>query len=95
VEVFGPGACLERSPAVSITNSGDFTVSRDNPANVVVLPGMTSMLSASSSASAVTYQWFKDGASIPGATTASLTVSDTDTGVYYARVSLTGGSCWK
>ena len=93
VEVFGSGACLERSPAVSITNSGDFTVSRDNPASVVVLPGMTSALSVSSTASAATYQWFKDGVSIPGATTASLTVSDTDTGVYYARVSLTGGSC--
>ncbi len=93
VEIFGPAACLERSVAVSITNSGDFTVSRDNPANVVVLPGLNATLSASSTASAVTYQWFKDGASIPGATTSTLTVSDTDTGIYFARVSLTGGSC--
>lgn len=93
VEIFGPGACLERSAAVSITNSGDFTVSRDNPSNVVVLPGLNTTLSASSTATAVTYQWFKDGAVVAGATAATLTVSDTDTGVYFARVSLIGGSC--
>jgi hypothetical protein len=93
VEVFGSGACLERSPVVSITNSGDFTVSRDNPASVVVLPGLNSTLSVSTTTSAVTYQWFKDGASIPGATASTLTVSDSDTGIYFARVSLTGGSC--
>jgi hypothetical protein len=93
VEISGSGACLERSPAVSITNSGNFTVSRENPASVVVLPGMTSTLSVSSTASAVTYQWFKDGVPVPGATANSLNVSDTDTGVYFARVSLTGGSC--
>ncbi|MGB5652661.1 MAG: gliding motility-associated C-terminal domain-containing protein [Robiginitalea sp.] len=93
VEISGSGACLERSAPVSITNAGDFTVSRDNPASVIVLPGGTSTLSVSSTASAITYQWFKDGAPIPGATAASLSVSDTDTGVYFARVSLSGGSC--
>ncbi len=93
VEIFGPSACIERSAPITITNAGNFSVSRDNPANLVVLPGQTSTLSVSSTATGVTYQWYRDGAAVPGATSSTLNVSDTETGVYFARVSLTSGSC--
>lgn len=93
VEIFGPGACVERSAAVTITNAGDFTVTRDNPASVVVLPGQNETLSVSTDASSPTYQWFRDGNPIAGATSSSLTVSETETGSYFARVSLSGGPC--
>lgn len=93
VEVFGPGACVEQSAPVAITNAGNFTVSRDNPATVVVLPGQTAQLSISTDAPAASIQWYKDGSPVAGATFASLTVADTETGSYFARVSLTGGIC--
>ncbi|MBT8210620.1 MAG: gliding motility-associated C-terminal domain-containing protein [Eudoraea sp.] len=93
VEVFGPGACVERSAAVTITNAGDFTVTRDNPAELVVLPGFTETLSVSTDATSPTYQWYKDGAAVPGATSNTLVVGETDSGVYFARISLSGGPC--
>jgi gliding motility-associated-like protein len=93
VEIFGPGACVERSSAVTITNAGNFTVTRNNPANVVVLPGQNETLSVTTDASAPAYQWYKDGSLVSGATSSSLTVSETDTGSYFARVSLSGGPC--
>lgn len=93
VEVFGPGACVEQSAPVAITNAGNFTVSRDNPATVVVLPGQTAQLSISTDAPSASIQWYKDGSPVAGATSASLTVADTETGSYFARVSLTGGIC--
>ena len=93
VEIFGPGACVERSSAVTITNAGNFTVTRNNPANVVVLPGQNEILSVTTDASSPTYQWYRDGSPISGATSNSLTVSETETGSYFARVSLSGGPC--
>ncbi len=93
VEIFGSGACVERSDAITITNAGNFTVTRDNPETVVVLPGQSATLSVSSDVSGVTYQWFRDGNPISGATSSSLEVSDAETGVYFARVSLSGGAC--
>jgi len=93
VEVSGPGACLERSAAITITNAGDFTVTRDNPANVVVLPGQTETLSVSTTASSPAYQWYRNGSPVPGETNSSITVDDTQTGTYFCRVSLSGGPC--
>ena len=93
VEIFGTGACVERSAAVTITNAGNFTVTRDNPANVVVLPGQTEVLSVTTDASSPTFQWYRDGNPVSGATTNSLTVSETETGNYFCRVSLSGGAC--
>ena len=93
VEIFGPGACVERSAVVTITNAGDFNVTRDNPAELVVLPGFNETLSVTTDASSPTYQWYKDGAAVPGATSNTLTVGETDNGVYFARVSLSGGAC--
>jgi gliding motility-associated-like protein len=93
VEVFGPGACVERSAPITISNAGNFTVTRENPGNVVVLPGQTQNLVVSTDASGATFQWYRDGSPVSGATSPSLAVSDSDTGTYFARVSLTGGSC--
>jgi len=93
VEIFGPGACVERSAAVTITNAGNFTVTRVNPANVVILPGQTTTLSITTDASSPTYQWYRDGSPVAGATAASLVVNETETGTYFARVTLSGGAC--
>ena len=93
VEIFGPGACVERSAVQTITNAGDFTVTRDNAASMVVLPSQNATLSISTDASPATYQWYKDGNPVAGATSTSLNVTDADTGNYFARVFLSGGAC--
>ena len=93
VEIFGTGACLERSAAVTITNAGDFTVTRDNPASVIILPGQTEVLSVTTDAASPTYQWYRDGNPVSGETAASITVDETETGTYFCRVSLSGGAC--
>ncbi|MEZ4968398.1 MAG: gliding motility-associated C-terminal domain-containing protein [Flavobacteriaceae bacterium] len=91
VKIQGDGICTETSNTVSISNAGNFTVSRDNPANLVILPGATANLTASSDASPVSYQWYKDNTIIPGATNSSYTANAV--GDYYAAVTLSGGSC--
>ncbi len=93
VEIFGPGACVERSAGVTITNAGDFTVSRDNAASVVLLPGQNTTLSVSTDATSPAYQWYRNGSPVAGATASSLVVNDTETGTYFARVTLSGGAC--
>lgn len=93
VEIFGTGACVERSAAITITNAGNFTVTRVNAGNLVVLPGLPQTLSVTTDASAPTYQWYRDGSPVSGATGSSLTVNDSETGTYFVRVSLSGGSC--
>jgi len=93
VEIFGTGTCVERSAVVTITNAGNFTVTRDNPANVVVLPGQTQALSVTTDATSPTYQWFRDGNPVSGATSNSITVDETETGLYFSRVTLSGGAC--
>ncbi|MEM7380407.1 MAG: gliding motility-associated C-terminal domain-containing protein [Bacteroidota bacterium] len=93
VQIEGSGICLERSAAVTMTNAGNFTVTRDNDANMVVLPGQTTTLSVSTDASSPTYQWYRDGSPVAGAISSSITVDETETGVYFARVTLSGGSC--
>jgi len=93
VEIFGPGACVERSASVTITNAGNFSVTRNNAANIVLLPGETTTLSVSTDASTPTYQWYKDGSPVAGATAPSLIVNENETGVYFARITLSGGAC--
>ncbi len=91
VEISGSGTCLERSATVTMTNAGNFTVSRDNPENLVILPSQTQTLSVTTTATTPVYQWYKDGAPITGATNATLDI--TEAGVYFARVSQSGGAC--
>lgn len=91
VEIVGPGTCLERSAGIAITNAGNFTVTRNNEATLVLLPGETKALSVSSTAGDVTYQWFRNGTQISGAT--NNTLNTTEAGTYYAQVTLTNGAC--
>lgn len=91
VEIDGDGTCLERSASVTITNAGDFTVTRGNEPNIVLLPSQTKTLSVTTSASSPVYSWYKDGAILPGETTNSLDIDQP--GVYFARVSQSGGAC--
>ncbi|WP_190810397.1 gliding motility-associated C-terminal domain-containing protein [Flagellimonas sp. S3867] len=91
VEIEGPSACLERSTAVTVRNLGDFMVTRENDANIVLLPSQTKTLTISTTATTPTYQWYKDGAPIAGETNSTVEISET--GVYHARVTETGGGC--
>ncbi|PKB42657.1 gliding motility-associated-like protein [Cellulophaga sp. RHA19] len=91
VEISGTGACLERSATVSITTASNVTLTRDNEANLVILPTKTKTLQVTSSSSAVTYAWYKDGTVISGETTNTLVVNSA--GEYFARITDNGGSC--
>ncbi|WP_276168633.1 gliding motility-associated C-terminal domain-containing protein [Zobellia alginiliquefaciens] len=91
VRVQGSGICTETSAAVTITNAGAFTVTRNNNANLVVLPSQTQTLSVTTSANTPTYEWFRNGTPIPSSNNSSLTVSQA--GTYHAAVTQTGGTC--
>lgn len=83
--------CSETSDPVTITNAGDFTVARDNPATVVLLPSQTETLSVSTSNNTATFQWFRNGTSITGETNSSIEINQA--GDYFAEVSISGGTC--
>jgi len=92
VEISGAGTCTERSAAITITNAGNFTVTRDNPENLVLLPSQTQNLSVTTDATSPTYQWYRNGTAIAGETTSTL--ATTEVGDYYAEVSQgSGGAC--
>ena len=94
VEIFGTGICLERSPALTITSAGGFTVTRANPANMVILPSQNITLSVSTTAATPMYQWYKNSAAVAGATNSTLVLSNvSDAGTYYAEVSDNAGTC--
>ncbi|WP_425235131.1 gliding motility-associated C-terminal domain-containing protein [Ulvibacterium sp.] len=91
IEVSGSGICTELSSSVTMTNVGAFTVTRDNPANMVILPGQTQTLSVTTDANTPTFQWYRNSNPIGGATGSSFDA--TETGTYYAQVTQTGGAC--
>lgn len=91
VEVSGASICTERSAEVSFTNADAFTVTRNNPENMVVLPSQVQTLSVSTTANSPAYKWFRNGSEISGETASTLNI--TQEGTYYAEVSQTGGSC--
>jgi len=91
VEISAPGVCTERSGAVSMTNADNYSVIRDNPANVVVLPSQTQTLSVNTTANSPTFRWFRNTVEISGETNSTLAI--TQEGDYYAEVTQSGGAC--
>tara|TARA_R110002167_G_scaffold41560_3_gene126796 strand:- start:7801 stop:10041 length:2241 start_codon:yes stop_codon:yes gene_type:complete len=91
VQISASGICNERSAAVNITNADAFTVTRNNPANIVLLPSQPQTLSISTTAISPTYQWYRDGSPISGATNNTLDI--TLEGSYYVAVTQGGGTC--
>lgn len=91
VEISGSGICTERSEGVSFTNADNYTVTRENPANVVILPSQTQTLSVSTTANEPTYKWFRNDVEISGETNSTLTI--TQEGTYFVQVSQSGGAC--
>jgi len=91
IEISGNSICTEKSAVVTMTNADAFTVTRDNPENVVVLPSQTQTLSVSTTANTPTYKWYRNGIEISGETNNTLNI--TQDGSYYAEVTQTGGSC--
>ena len=90
IEISGAGICTERSEGVTIMNAGEFNVTRNNGANVVLLPSETKTLSITTDAATPTYQWYRNTTAIPGSDSATLEI--TQAGTYYVAVT-SGGSC--
>ena len=91
VRVRASGICTETSAAISITNAGSFAVTRNNAANLVILPSQSQTLSVSTDANAPSYEWFRNGAAIPNSNNATLDI--TQPGTYHVAVTQTGGTC--
>ncbi len=91
VEISGTGICTQRSIATAITNADNFTVTRINPAAVVVLPSQTQTLSVTTNAVSPSYQWYRNGSVVAAATNSSLNI--TQDGTYYCSVTQSGGTC--
>ncbi len=91
VEISGPDICTEKSEAVTITNADNFTVTRNNGANVVVLPSQPQTLSVTTTADTPSYQWYRNNTMVSGATNSTLDI--TQDGTYYVEVTQAGGTC--
>ncbi|WP_299431075.1 gliding motility-associated C-terminal domain-containing protein [uncultured Maribacter sp.] len=91
VEISASGICTEKSAAITITNADNFTVTRNNGANVVVLPSQPETLSVTTTAITPSYQWYRNNTIISGATNSTLDI--TEEGTYYAEVTQAGGAC--
>ncbi|UWX54978.1 hypothetical protein NYZ99_20045 [Maribacter litopenaei] len=91
LKYLGTGICTERSATVTMNNPGSYSVTRVNPANVVVLPTQPQTLSVTTDASSPTYKWFKNGVEVTGETSSTFNI--TEAGNYYAQVTETGGTC--
>ncbi len=91
VEISGSNVCTEISAAVTMTNADSFSVTRDNPANIVVLPSISETLSVTTDAVAPTYQWFRNNNPITGETNNTYDV--TQEGAYFVEITQSGGTC--
>ncbi len=79
---------------IGIYNAG-VPVIAENPVDVDVYEDATATFTVKATGDAIRYQWYKDGVMIPGATSATLTISKAqldDAGDYYAVVSNLIGS---
>ncbi|MBD0779726.1 gliding motility-associated C-terminal domain-containing protein [Maribacter sp. ANRC-HE7] len=91
VEISASAICNERSAAITMSNADEFTVTRDNAENMVLLPTQTKNLNIITTAISPTYKWFRNGSEISGETSNSLNV--TQEGSYYAEITQGGGTC--
>jgi len=91
VRIEGAGICAEQSAPVTINSAGDYNVVRVNEPNLVLLPSRDETLTVSTDANSPSFQWFRNGNPISGATSASLTINQA--GTYYAAVTENGGPC--
>ena len=91
VVVEGDTACREESNAISITATGAYEGRIEGNPTRLVLPGIGLTLNSTTTADTPTYQWYKDAQPLSGETNATLSV--TEAGVYYLRITQTGGSC--
>ncbi|WP_298475104.1 gliding motility-associated C-terminal domain-containing protein [uncultured Maribacter sp.] len=91
VEISGAGICTEKSSALTITNADNFSATRNNAANLVILPAQPETLSITTNAISPTYQWYRNNTPISGATNSTLDI--TEDGTYYAEVTQGGGTC--
>ncbi len=88
VKVDGDGVCTETTTALTISKTGEFTVTVVNELEMVILPGNTETLSVTTTADSPTYQWYKDGLEITGETSSTLDISEE--GEYYVELTQTG-----
>ena len=91
LEISGSGICTEITNPVTVSDAGNFSVTLNNDTNVILLPNQSRTLSVSSSATTPTYQWYKYGSPISGATNTTTDISEE--GVYFVRVTENGGAC--
>lgn len=75
------GDCKIKATNTSVVSSGSAPSGAISPASGAICPGSSLNLNASGG---ITYQWYKDGAAIAGATSARLTV--TEPGSYTAEI---------
>ena len=90
VQVGSGGNCDVKSNKVKITRSDNITASISTTGGNVLMPGKTRVFTASTTAQAPTYKWFKDGNEISGETGATYTANAA--GKYKVEVTQ-GGSC--
>lgn len=90
VKIEGDGICSETTAPITITKIGGFTITETNTLDMVILPGQTKTLEVNTTANSPTYQWFRNGVAISGAT--NNTYNTTEAGTYYVQV-LQSGAC--
>lgn len=77
VRIAGAGGAIDSEPAnlsVNAVGSGPIVITA-RPLSVAVSTGQSATFSVTATGSGLTYQWLKNGAVIPGATTASYTIA--------------------
>lgn len=88
----GSGSAESHDATLTVRTPPSITT---QPTSKVVTPGTVGTLSVAASGSGLTYQWYKNGDPLIGATTAALAFNNAqnaDTGVYTVRISNGAGS---
>lgn len=91
VEISSTLICNELSAPINMSNADEFTATRDNSENIVLLPAQTKTLSVTTTAATPSYKWFRNSVEISGQTNSSLDIAQD--GTYYAEVTQGGGTC--